>query len=278
MAGTAPIDNNVSIIDCSHGLVCLHVLIRYADTRLITVWNPSIRKDVSILLPSIPFIVSFGVCPQTSDPKIVNITFDHSKPTVEVLTLSTRAWRSVPMNLSGPSLGSKFSFKQVVIDGVIYRVAYDSNPGSHHVIMSFDLTNEEFGEVALPDRLGGLTYVNISKLKESLGVIDYHDDDALHLVYEIWIMSKNGVSVSSIAKLFSVKVDTSCSYTIFGFRMNGQAIMTKCANGGLEQELVVYDPNTKIMNGLGIYGYISRMVNYTESLLMINYSDRFHYY
>ncbi|GJX14002.1 hypothetical protein Tco_0205760 [Tanacetum coccineum] len=43
------------------------------------IWNPTVRKSVGIVIPiskAVDIVVGFGVCPDTSDPKLVKITDD----------------------------------------------------------------------------------------------------------------------------------------------------------------------------------------------------------
>ncbi|MFS8006088.1 putative F-box domain-containing protein [Helianthus anomalus] len=257
----------VRMLDCSHGLVCLFGITAYG-TELIVLWNPSIRKSLTIvLLFGMSYVVGFGVCPKTSDPKIVKIKCVNRASAIdskaEVFTLSSRAWRSVPMNLSQYS--SKCLYKQVVIDGVIHWVATNLIT-NNKMIISFDLTSEEFGEVDLPDSLAGSRSLDISKLNESLHVLDYRGDAVCY----VWMMSKSDISKSSFTKLFSVKVP---SFSIIGFRNNGQLIMHQMHFHIRYRELEVYEPESKHKNGLGIYGSGFSMASYTESLLLLNHYD-----
>ncbi|XP_035832963.1 F-box/kelch-repeat protein At3g23880-like [Helianthus annuus] len=176
-------------IDSSHGLFCL-----FGKTdRKAVIWNPSIRKAVDVLLPDMAddeieryrTVLGSGVCRETKDPKIVQIKIDIDMGDavpwqVEVFTLSTGVWRSV---YSGnvPSKFVRFSTgEQVVVGGVIYWLAsglasdrVDGGHGCDNLIVSFDLTSEEVGEVKLPGRLAH-THVTLSlfKLRESLVVIE----------------------------------------------------------------------------------------------------------
>ncbi|KAF5797279.1 putative F-box domain-containing protein [Helianthus annuus] len=138
-------------------------------------WNPSIRKSVAIDLPydlhrNSVMIIGFGVCPQTSDPKLVKINSTYSMPDldtiiyspwqVEVYTLSSQAWRSIP-TINQPRNSISLKPNQVVIDGFIYWHALDLVSVSmmttrfegYNLIVSFDMTSEEFMEVSLPDSL-----------------------------------------------------------------------------------------------------------------------------
>ncbi|KAJ0555264.1 putative F-box domain-containing protein [Helianthus annuus] len=276
---TVKLVNGVLILGCSHGLVCLAGATRDQVNRLIVVWNPSIRKSVGIVLPFGINVFGFGVCPKTSDPKIVMIPRSVGYDAIaEVFTLSSGsgsgsgAWRSIPMNL--PHKLYVFPHTPIVIDGVMHWAAYDhfvqTDDVLHRRIISFDLTSEEFGEVDLPDGLARLARsrsLNISKLNQSLVVLDYHSsgDGA---VCDVWMMLQNGVPKSSFTKLFTLKVRPN---SIIGFRKNGLPIM--CQPHRLDGELQVYEPGSEHMIGLGIYGWVFNMASYTESLLLLNHSD-----
>ncbi|KAJ0567188.1 hypothetical protein HanIR_Chr06g0281931 [Helianthus annuus] len=61
--------------------------------------------------------------------------------------------------------------------------------------------------------------------------------------------------------------------SMIGFRKNGQPIMDHSKTRGFDGELEVYEPCSKRINGLEIYGWAFMMTFYTESLLLLNHSD-----
>jgi F-box interacting protein len=264
------------MLDCSHGLVCLYGLDRDRK-KLIVIWNPSIRKSVGILLSGEFTALGFGVCPKTSDPKIVKIT-RISTPCemhiigwkVEVFTLSSGVWRSISMNMQLPLKRITFNHNQVVVDGAIHWIAYDSLTGLFDMIVSFDSTSEEFEQLDLPDSLAHEN-LGIYKFKESLAVVDW---DEFEMVCDVWMMIKNGDLKSSFAKLFTVSCE---DYHIIGFRKNGQLVREHISEDDDSlTTLEVYDPSTKHISDLGIcetYASFFRMPSYTESLLLLNHSD-----
>ncbi|XP_076929926.1 putative F-box protein At1g47790 [Bidens hawaiensis] len=244
------------LIDCSHGLVCLCYPHRLEE-KVVVVWNHSIRKSVRIILPLGSSVVGFGVCPKTSDPKIVRLmapvnTVDWK---AEVFTLGTGSWRSVSMNIRLPHVSTRFSDNQVIIDGVIHWVAFDSNTRSDNVIVSFDITSEEFGMVGLLDILACSKDLSIFKRKGSLAVIKYHLD----------------------APICEGTFDT-LSYKILGFRKNGE-LMTEhiCGSDGMfRTTLEGSEPGAEHGDVIEMdvaYNSIPWMASYTESLLLLNHSD-----
>ncbi|KAJ0818427.1 putative F-box domain-containing protein [Helianthus annuus] len=194
---TAKLLTHPRMIASSHGLVCLCGFAYDLKKHLIVLWNPSIRKSVEIELPNKLNALGFGVCPKTMDPKIVRIT---RRTNAQVYTLSSGAWRRVSMNLCVPGTGFRFCSYQVVIDGVIYWITNNTS-GSCDKLISFELTNEEFGVIELQDSIEDPEHLCISKRKESLVVLNYDKSD---VACDVWMMTKNGDPKSLLTKLFTV--------------------------------------------------------------------------
>ncbi|XP_076911210.1 F-box protein At1g47810-like [Bidens hawaiensis] len=197
---------------------------------MVVIWNVSIRKAIGVVLPKPPTCgtyatsIGFGVCRETSDPKIVKImcigrlrdveSIACIPRQVEVFTLSTRAWKSLSGNLPRKSIF--FSECSVAKDGTLYWVASDGNTVNerHNLIVSFDLTSEEFREVSLPDSLAYRSSLSMSKLRDSLVVIDYSVEA------NIWMMEDE-----SFTKLFTVDLNTPNALKVIGFSKSGEAIV-----------------------------------------------------
>ncbi|CAH1447905.1 unnamed protein product [Lactuca virosa] len=126
--------------------------------------NRWMRKSIVVAAPNLPF-VGFGVCPVTNDPKIVSVTqssWDESE--VMVYTLSSGKWRSLTSNLPTQPLHDWLSV--VVTDRFVYWCVELPN---QNMIMSFDVINESFESIDLPDSLAtrDLGDLYISKVRES---------------------------------------------------------------------------------------------------------------
>ncbi|KAM0009921.1 putative F-box domain-containing protein [Helianthus debilis subsp. tardiflorus] len=189
------------IIGKSHGLLCLYGYYYGWDGRVRTavLWNISIRKAVDVVVPNVACGkyatgLGLGVCGKTSDPKIVKVTYvDSWKDTetipdsipwqVDVFTVSTGAWRR-PYSSNLPRKSITFHYDQVVVDGVLYwfvsdRITTDGGFRSLNLIISYDITSEEFGEINLPDALAHhhpYYELSMSKLRESLVVLQRSGD------------------------------------------------------------------------------------------------------
>nr|GEW71790.1 hypothetical protein [Tanacetum cinerariifolium] len=147
-------------------------------------WNPIVRNSVCVVIPilssptepTVAGVVGFGVCHDTSDPKIVKIDVIHKKGIVHwevyVFTLSSRVWKS--LSITPP-------FK-------LCRLAWFQDGGiSSNLIISFDLESEEFGEVYLRRCLVHSDDLKMSKLNESLVVLDYYEESLWCLDYEFGV-------------------------------------------------------------------------------------------
>ncbi|CAI9270512.1 unnamed protein product [Lactuca saligna] len=223
--------------------------------------------------------VGFGVCPVANDPKIVEITqlrfwvdkeSETTKPwKVKVYTLSSGKWRNVSTNL--PNRSIRVRWLQVVIDRFIYWCAFHkSTTHTRNLIMSFDITDENFRVVDLPDSLAehSQTELSVCKLRESLAMLQYSIDIGKH-VCVVWMM-EHGVQ-RLFTKLFSISSPHG-SMTILGFRKSGQPIIEVKDDLSELSDLAVYEPNSEVeMNDLEICGRsnLFSVNSYMETLLLL---------
>ncbi|GKD22318.1 F-box domain containing protein [Tanacetum coccineum] len=257
----------------ANGLLCFCGFYGDLDsktTKMAVIWNPSIRKCVSIVIPNVLTFphghtaIGFGVCPYTCDPKLVKINVNNiSIPytwVVEVFTLSTRVWQTVYRGM--PFKSCDFTSNHIFIDGIIYwcTAGLDEGLWSNYII-TFDLKREKFGEVSLSERLAPTdNFVDnlvVAKVNESLGFLEYYIEG------EIWVCcvwtKKDGVN-KPITKIYTVKVEGMSVYSVLGFRNNGEVVF--------EME----DDNDigYAVNGRYDGFFVS---SYTETLLLLHESD-----
>ncbi|GJT94468.1 putative pentatricopeptide repeat-containing protein [Tanacetum coccineum] len=246
-----------------------------SSTSMVVIWNPTLRKSVGIVIPipKVRHIVGFGVCPDTSDPKLVKIIVDQisSMWEVEVFTLSTRFWKTVYMG--APFKSCNLMWRQVCVDGVIYFRAYDDIGVRTNFVLSFDLKSEKLGEVCLPERLVHTSVLDMAKVNESLGLLEYYDEGDVR-VCGVW-MRKDGAN-KTFSKIYTVKVeDKSSLYNIvLGFRNNGEVVMELMDDDNyLESVIKVYKPLSGHTNGVGINGESFSVRSYMETLLLLDESE-----
>ncbi|KAJ0781687.1 putative F-box domain-containing protein [Helianthus annuus] len=292
--------NYASIIGISHGLLCLYY--NYQEglggpcsvTNMAFLWNLSIRKVVAVAVPNVgcgmyETVLGFGVCRETIEPKIVKVT--HIKRfsdmesiscipwQVEIFTLNTGAWRT-PYSTNLPFNKSiEFNYFTVTVDGFIYWLVIERNTmdgvfSSCNLIISFDMTSEEFREVNLPDSIAHQFYINLSmsKRNESLVVLEFSGDPN-QLVYYVWMM-EDGVS-NLFTKLFTIDFLTPDGFgcLVRGFRKTGEPIVESLQNeNDSNGQLAVYEPYSKSLNNLGINGMGCScfVYPYMETLLLLD--------
>ncbi|GJW47295.1 ribonuclease H-like domain-containing protein [Tanacetum coccineum] len=244
------------------------------------IWNPVVRKSVGIIIP-IPkvgyIVVGFGVCPDTSDPKLVKIAVDKISSIweVEVFTLSTRVWKTVYMDAPFESCLRWF---QVFVNGVIYFLADDGfylvDGVRSNFMISFDLKSEKFAEVFLPERLAHTRYLDVKKVNDSLGLLEYYLEGEAS-VCGVWTR-KDGAN-ELFTKIYTVKVEGKSLYgRVLGFRNNGDVVTEVVDDDHFgDSEIEVYEPSSGHINGVGINGKRGTFTvrSYMETLLLLDESD-----
>ncbi|XP_076913745.1 F-box protein CPR1-like [Bidens hawaiensis] len=258
------------IVGCSDGLVCLYSPTDgYTKGGTVVLWNISIRKAIAIVLPNVigpiyETAIGFGVCRKTNDLKIVKVTYVDrhlmngmetvtcNPPEVDVFTLRTGVWRRSYGNLPRKSIHF-FRHHEVLTDGVFYWLATDRGPedGMLHcnVIISFDLTSEEFREIIFSDSLANIVWsLSMYKQGESL-VIMGQEDEFDNSGLDVWMMG--GGDSKSFTKLFTITPELQAS--VAGFRRSGEPLI-EISKGYDCDQLAVYEPNSKRVDNLGTDG------------------------
>ncbi|XP_076882927.1 F-box protein CPR1-like [Bidens hawaiensis] len=286
-----------TVLGSSRGLFCLFCRGgdpdepgRIRHTALL--WNPSIRKSIVIdvpyelTCPCTNIAIGFGVCPCTIDPKIVKIIYRYvssnlgalvfSPWEVEVYTLSSRAWKSIP-TINQPRNSIHFTGNEVVTDGFMYWLVVDCSLQEYNMIVSFDIAREEFKEVSLPDTLARANKDNmvISKLMESLVVVEMVQE-VNKKVYDVWMM-EHGVP-NSFTKLYTINSPDASIEAVLGFRRNNEPIFSMRDDAGVRRRVYdadyffVREHHTEHLSYVGISGNSdSRSANsYMETLLLLD--------
>ncbi|PWA52758.1 protein kinase-like domain-containing protein [Artemisia annua] len=261
----------------SQGLLFVHRYDALSGTAKGVIWNPTIRKSVDITVrDSYPAYFGFGVCPNTYDPKIVKYKFNSycRKREFEIFTLSTNAWRRLYKNLPRERIGLG---TQVAIDRFMYwsaseRIYADDVYQSQMLIVSFDMTSEEFMEISYSASLGvceeGSLYLD--KIRDSLVVVQFKCEPEKP-AYSVWKMMEHGVS-KSFTKLYTINTTDVISH-LYGFRKSGELIAETENNP--QMDLFAYDPESEHINYIGIPGTedFSYVFSYIETLLLLGRRD-----
>ncbi|XP_071735072.1 F-box/kelch-repeat protein At3g23880-like [Rutidosis leptorrhynchoides] len=294
-----------NIIGISQGLFCFYNMFESTTT---VIWNPSIRTSVAIEMPNMLYcstdpVIGFGVCPRTSDVKLIRIkSYEIWK--VEVFTLSSGTWTSFSTNW--PNRIIVLKPEQVDLDRHIYWPAWEidyldddddddddaarKKPPAwetvcgdkmRNTIISFDVSAEKFTQVYLPPKLTNPTNptepalcMSISKLADSL-VVFLNTLEVEGQVCGVWMMEHDGVS-RSFTKLFTIGPPDACIRRVLGFRKNGIPILeveveVKSNNGrNLSDIVAYYEPNFHLVMCGGIIRNMSFVSSYVETLLLLD--------
>ena len=292
------------MVGSCNGLVCLAQRENLSTTSdAIYLWNPSIRKfkrlpDSCSNGKGLWLSTGFGYQSKTNDYKVVKL---RGTPVVaEVYTLSSDSWRTVEI-----SLRSKVVVSQIVsypyplfFSGALHWFAYHSEGEREFqdpmMILSFDVDNEKFGEMALPagDKLsdhslfvfkGNLAFI-------SCGYPENDDDLQSDSQCFIWVMRDYGVD-ESWNKLFSIRFENA-DIIFYGCTEHGELLLKKVKEESKDGEIkidesmifsaesmilsddtaiVSLDPETLHEKDLGILRYVTNIVTtFKESLVLLD--------
>ncbi|KAL4587883.1 hypothetical protein LXL04_000759 [Taraxacum kok-saghyz] len=264
-------------IGSSHGLFGLYYSLDHNfTTKSVILWNPFIRKSIVVPVPNKSY-VGFGVCPVTSDPKIVSVTQSWDEPRTEtsyhcevmVYTLSSGKWKTVSDNL--PTKPLEVSRSTIVTNRFIYWRAdsWTGNSWSDNMMISFDATNEKFEMIELPDSLAhhDPKYMYVSMVRDSLAIIQSTREN----IKTVWMM-EHGVE-RMFTKLFIIETP----HVIAGFRKSGVPILevTDYYDPMGDYKLVAYEPHSEHNNIPEIPGplYALYVYSYMETLLLLGRPD-----
>ncbi|XP_071714053.1 F-box/kelch-repeat protein At3g06240-like [Rutidosis leptorrhynchoides] len=277
--------NCPSIYGSSQGVFCMCVNFRDncywsspCEEKTFVLWNPTIRKSVHVVVPGnlkyMEFIsvIGFGVCPRTSDPKLVKISYitklqymEIRTPKVEIFSLSLGYWRSLSMNV--PRTSIELDEEHVCVDKCIYWDAFDRTGAGEtekfrKLLLSFDMTTEEFTEIDLPNNLAYCNgYLSIYKVWTSLLVLAPNDDSLEG--YCVWRM-EHGVS-NSFTKLSVFE-----SLWIPDFRITGEPIIEPIIDD-IKNAVVVYESKLGESIDAGIAIDVRSANSYIETLLLLDH-------
>jgi F-box interacting protein len=196
-----------------------------------------------------------------SGPKAVQLA------KAEVYTLSTDSWRRVVIPVG--SLSGYIHNPQhkpcIFFNGALHSIAYINN---HNFILCFDVNDERFREIMLPDNyLDGYSpdlcyFKQLVVIKGLLGLVVFHH---LSDVCLIWVMREYGVVESWTQRIESVDLGG----RFYGCTDSGELLI-----GRIDSGLVSLDPDSLNEKNLGIGIQRPRSLRYTtdfmENLVLVD--------
>ncbi|KAI3697293.1 hypothetical protein L6452_30204 [Arctium lappa] len=281
------------IIGCCNGVVCLSDDKCESREDKIILWNPSIRRNVTLIPPTfrssdmedLLLVFGFGYDKMYDDYKVVRLAYDDCSITrpqasvalhVEVYNVKSAIWRAVgfPHDLHCFSILPNWS--QVFFDGSIHWIACDLTPGvSCCSIMTFDINTELFAEIQLPESLvqESAMSLEIAVVRESLSVI--YSSRRSHSfpwsgpsTYKIWAM-KEYKNPASWTMIYNMHYPTKDVGRVLRLRNNGDMI-----TGSRYGDLMIHTDNVAYCVYASCTGFIiedSIFIDiYQESLALLD--------
>ncbi|CAL5442262.1 unnamed protein product [Camellia sinensis] len=223
-------------------------------------WNPSIRKFMAMAKPTIKtsFNHGFGFDPQNNDYKMVRIAKNYS----------TKEEPTTPIEPVGITICDTVRFA-VYLEGAVH-FAVNMKQSNDPLILSFDLSDEVFQTMLLPDSIvGPRTQIGISVFGELLSLLCYEHTAGIKSC-SIWIMKEYSV-VDSLYKQFKIGISGGIM-RVLGIRNNGHVLLVVATTSSGGWMLSSYDPSSQQIKNLGIYTTANPFVvdTYEENLILLN--------
>ncbi|KAK4259889.1 hypothetical protein QN277_006177 [Acacia crassicarpa] len=275
------------IVGSSNGLLCIRID-RYAKVisppPLLLVWNPAFR-DVRSVFPTFPDFegdcyIGFGYSPIVNDYKIVVLylsKYDFQVHVVEVYSLSTGSWRNIEVfDLVGLTItGQPAGF---TVNGAIFWFGYkrDDEGGCECVTVSFDIANEEFSFIPVPDvdvDRDLRCRVNFTEFEHRLTIIfPTMTENPVSCFIELWMLEEGTYGSGerwSWAKTFVLSPVDLHPTTIWRNEIVGVCGLLPGEEEGPEivERIVLFNINGTVLRVIFERGYST--FNYVESLVPV---------
>ncbi|XP_059629953.1 F-box/kelch-repeat protein At3g06240-like [Cornus florida] len=209
--------------------------------------------------------IGFGFDSRTDDYKVVRIVYmPDDYPKVEIFSLSTGRWQNIS------HLGLKHIIlrmaPQAFLNGAAHWLA-DNGTEKSHLIVSFHMGDEVFGEIKVPDCIVNVDWL----LGESLSLIHILDTGDKFICC-IWVTKEYGMP-ESWTQLFNFNLSGVLGNRVAGFTRNGEVLF-----GRKSGHVLAYDPEAKKVTPTHIHfrGSTDSWVRdsfyadvYTESLVLV---------
>ncbi|XP_059450215.1 F-box/kelch-repeat protein At3g23880-like [Corylus avellana] len=253
------LDVLANIVGSWNGLFCF----AYDDPNCgngYSLWNPSINRALRLPEPNFTFSShsqymlkhshGFGYDPSTNDVKLVRLVYreEHRnkiQTLVEIYTLNAGCWR--PIDAPAPSYIVNERCLSVFVNGASHWIAHTPRDEGtfRNVIVAFDMGDEVFREIAVPNCFVGKLYLSMSvTVRDGLLCLVPFNERETEQSFSIWIMKEYGVG-ESWTKLFSIPISVRLKRVV-AFRKNGELLITD-RNG----QLLSYEPNIQLATYLG---------------------------
>ncbi|PQP97715.1 F-box/kelch-repeat protein [Prunus yedoensis var. nudiflora] len=303
-------DRHLRMVGTCNGLICLaDDIFRYGYN--IFIWNPAIRKLVTLPRPGVSFMVhggynaaiGFGFDANTNDYKVVRLvnlldTSADSTTLAEVYSIASSSWTS--LDFVSPSCILRVRESQAFVNGTLHwPVLRRTDYGNEYFILTFDVSSKLFREMPVPKslicdfRLGLKLSVSGDGKSIALFSMDSKCEDRF---LDIWVMKEYGIK-ESWTKLITLgpQGPERLLPRALCFRKSGEVLLMLCGareafsdydytfdNDHIKSkhELVSLDLVNKTVKNLGVpgegYQYCS-VDSFKEVLVLLDQTDAVSY-
>ncbi|XP_023758501.1 F-box/kelch-repeat protein At3g23880 [Lactuca sativa] len=279
-----------NVIGSVNGLICFNYGAIH-DTSFY-IWNPSLSVVLTLppsLFPShdtdyLRIPPRFGFDPKSDDYKVTKFTRDPQLPLsacltldiddcietvdykVEVYSMRKGIWQLVPHRFpSHLKILRAMHYKEFCVDGHVHWFDYADSFWKVQNIVAFDLGEETFREMPLPDLQMVATQFSLGVLGGKLCVmfgIRYHG-------CEVWVMDEYGVAESWVKRyVFSEFDDVIIPY---GFTFHNEFLYEVANYFDNEDDhcLGLYNPIAAKTKSFEVGYGLSKVVEYVDSLVWV---------
>ncbi|XP_062117878.1 F-box/kelch-repeat protein At3g06240-like isoform X2 [Humulus lupulus] len=257
-----------------NGIICLT---DYYQTVMLC--NPAIKECRTLPKPCLSndgfVVLGAGFCydSRANDYKVIKFGLDrflpdrieNPKPRAEIYSMGTDSWREIGIHLDFN--GFPFRNEQVFCKGVFYWSMW----ARRYFIISFDVFDEVFHSIPLPDSLLEIKAapLKLTVWNESVALFYYSGDGGAPMEIEVWVLDDchGGVKgfCSWIKKLIiGLLVDTVTPWTFW----KSDELLLEGTDGGL----VSYNLSSQMLRNLTVseLGRIRRWeFSYVKSLVSV---------
>ncbi|KAM1669587.1 hypothetical protein ACFX15_042516 [Malus domestica] len=297
--------SSYGLVGTSNGLICFANDIPKFP---IIIWNPSVRKFVTLPPPStykrVKPTYAFGYDSSTNDYKVLTILRNDrgrsSGPArdtpieVKVYSLARGSWKTLsPPPPASPAVSlQRLHHKTVFVHGAVHWILRRDRDCNNDVIASFDMATESFSEIELPKSLTrkrllrGASHFVLSAHENSLALVQFPwhysrlGENTCHL--SLWVMQQYGVveSWTKSSRVVLSKGPESLSLIFHvayvGSKGNGEKVFRMSSKNSIR--LVTVDFKTKQVKYSGEgEGKYESMHAFVESLVLLDQFNAYSY-
>ncbi|KAK4270468.1 hypothetical protein QN277_023503 [Acacia crassicarpa] len=272
------LDRCAMFVGTCNGLVCSDYYSPSSGSINILIWNPLLRKYVVVSKPIMTLNkhvytrrFGLGFDSRNNDYKVVVLMHFVSRQHtdyLEVYSLVSRSWRSI--TISVPKFFLETGCPPLFVNGAMHWVVCRKKDGSiQRSILSFDVTEETFGELTLPlqsnEESNTTTTLLVVEGGRWLAVVNHPRKGTGYLLH-IWVMKEYGVTDSWTEILHCDARRYGGRLDVLALTSNGKGIM-RCLDGAI----VLVDPTKESMEPIGHQKVDAAYAgSYVESLVFIN--------